>query len=99
MFRCAWKRARHWHTDTAPVEIDNRYWETSDEWDELGTGIHVDVMYRALADTRAHLSRVLHQHEASIGYTTCIVHNLATCRVLPDKRGVLGALQAYARQP
>jgi hypothetical protein len=82
-----------------PIEIDNRYWETGDEWDEQETGVHVDVMYRALGATYTDLSRVLQQHEASIGYTTCIVHNLSTCRVLFDRGGSSGRYKPSPASP
>ncbi len=93
------RRSELAHRRGTPVEIDNWYWETGDEWDERESGIHIDVMYRTLRGTHADLSRVLLEHEASIGYTTCVVHNLSNCRVLFDRRGELAALQGFARQP
>lgn len=79
------------------VEIDNRFWEPGDEWDEDGT--HVDVVYRDLAATREDLARVLDRHEASMGYTTSLWHNVLTARVLFDRRGQFARLQAFAQRP
>ena len=81
------------------VEIDNRFWEPGDEWDEEETGLHVDVVYRDLAATREDLARVLDRHEPSMGYTTCLWHNVLTSRVLFDRRGLFAGLQDVARRP
>ena len=80
-------------------EVDNRFWEPGDEWDERATGIHVDVMYRDLAETRAQLERVLDRHEADLGYTTCLWHNVINARILFDRGGRLAALADFARRP
>jgi predicted nucleotidyltransferase len=80
-------------------EVGNSFFEFGDEWDEKDTGIHVDVMYRDFTGTESQLDRVLVQHEASIGYTTCIWHNVLTCQTLFDRSGKLTALKdAASRQ-
>ncbi len=81
------------------VELDNRFWEHGDEWLDASAGIPVDVTYRSLADTIAALDRVLVRHEAALGYTTSMWHNIATAEVLVDKDGHLRRLQSVARQP
>lgn len=81
----------------SPVGIDNRFWEPGDEWDE--DGIHVDIMYRDLAATREALARVLDRHEASMGYTTSLWHNVLSSQALFDRHGHLARLQAIARRP
>ncbi|KAB0679606.1 nucleotidyltransferase domain-containing protein [Aureimonas leprariae] len=80
-------------------EIDNRFWETGDEWDEAASGIHVDVMYRSPAFAEDELARVLDRHEARIGYSTCLWHNILTSRGLFDRDGWFARLQASARRP
>jgi predicted nucleotidyltransferase len=83
------------------AEVDNRFWETGDEWDELGPEgdlLHVDVMFRAPAWIEGELARVLDRHEASIGYTTALWHNVRTSRILFDRRGWLAELKQVAER-
>ncbi|MEF2073051.1 nucleotidyltransferase domain-containing protein [Consotaella aegiceratis] len=80
-------------------EIDNRFWETGDEWTEAASGLHVDVMYRTRVWTEEQLDRVLDRHEPQIGYSTCIWHNIATARPLFDRTGWFATLQDRAGQP
>lgn len=81
------------------TEIDNRFWETGDEWVDLDTGLHVDIMYRSPAWMEAQLDRVLVSHEASVGYSTCFWWNVKTSLPLFDRHGWLSSLQARAEQP
>jgi hypothetical protein len=80
-------------------EIDNRFWETGDEWDERDTGTHIDVMYRDFAGIRQSLKHLLEYHQAAIGYTTCLWHNIQNCRILLDRTGTLAQLIFYASRP
>lgn len=81
------------------VELDNRFWETGDEWDERGSGIHVDVMFRSPAFAEDSLARVLDRHEASLGYSTALWHNLRTSKILLDRDGWLARVIASAGRP
>ncbi|WP_102127691.1 nucleotidyltransferase domain-containing protein [Deinococcus planocerae] len=81
------------------AEVDNRWWEPGDEWLERGDGLHVDVMFRRAADFDAHLTALLERHEARLGYTTALWHNLRTCEVLFDREGWLADLKWRADQP
>lgn len=81
------------------TEIDNRFWETGDEWVDAETGLHVDIMYRSPAWMEAQLDRVLVSHEASVGYSTCFWWNVKTSLPLFDRHGWLSSLQARAEQP
>jgi hypothetical protein len=80
-------------------EIDNRVWETGDEWTDRDSGTVVDLMYRSPEWIEGELARVLDQHQASLGYSTCLWHNVRTSRLLFDRYGWFEALQAKARQP
>jgi predicted nucleotidyltransferase len=75
------------HRRNAPVaEIQNMFWEPGDEWREP-TGTYVDVMYRSKGWMENKLHRVLVDHQAEVGYTTCFWHNILHSQVLFDRDG------------
>ncbi len=82
--------------DGRGVEIDNRFWETGDEWEDAGSGIAVDVTYRSPRWAEDQLDRVLVQHQASTGYTTAVWHNVRMSRVLADPHRWYEVLQTRA---
>ncbi len=81
------------------TEIDNRLWETGDEWDDVPAGTRVDVMYRDPAWVEGELSAVLDRHQAKLGFTTCVWHNVLTSEPLFDRVGWFALLQERARRP
>lgn len=80
-------------------ELDQSPWEPGDTWLDATTGRTVDVMYRDPAWIADQLDRVLRRHEASLGYSTALWHNVLTARPLVDHRGWFARLQRTARQP
>ena len=52
-------------------------------------GIDIDILYRDLDAFVADVASVVEQHQARNGYTTCMWHNLRTCRILFDRNGRL----------
>lgn len=80
-------------------ELDHHVWETGDAWVDGATGVVVDVTYRAPGWIEGELARVLDRHEASVGYSTAIWHNVRAARSLVDRDGWFAALQARARVP
>jgi hypothetical protein len=83
----------------AEAEIDNRYWETGDEWIDAASGVRVDVMYRSPGWIEDQLDRVLIRHEAALGYSTCFWHNVRHSEAIFDPRGWYRALQVRAQAP
>jgi hypothetical protein len=92
-------RARIATVSAEYAEVDNQFWESGDEWIDATTGIHVDVMFRTMAWIEDQLDRVLRQHQASVGYSTCFWHNVVTSLPLYDRAGWFQRLQKDARQP
>ena len=70
------------------MEIGNHYWETEDNC-VLKNGVDLDLLYRDPDAFCADVADVVEKHHAHNGYTTCMWHNLLTCRILCDKRGRL----------
>lgn len=74
------------------MEIGNQFWETEDNC-TLNNGVDIDILYRNLDDFAADVADVVEQYHPRNGYTTCMWHNLTTCRVLYDRNGRLQAVK------
>lgn len=81
------------------AEVGNDVWEPGDEWRERDSQRKIDVMFREVPWIEAQLDRVLQQQQASVGYTTCIWHNVRSSQPIYDRTGWFSALQEKARQP
>lgn len=81
------------------LSIGNHFWEPGDEWVALQDGTVVDIMYRSPAWIEEQLDRVLSRHQASLGYSTCLIHNVLHSKPLYERDGWFAALQAKAGQP
>ena len=80
------------------AELDNRFYEPGDEWlDRAGIGL--DVIHRDPAWIEDRIAAAMERHEPQLGYSTCLVHNVATARALHDPSGWYAALSARARAP
>lgn len=75
------------------MEIGNRFWEYEDNC-VLNSGVDIDILYRDLDDFTADLARVVEEFRPGNGYTTCMWHNLLTCKVLYDRDGRLTRARA-----
>lgn len=74
----------------AHMEIGNHFWELEDNC-RLNNGVDIDILYRNLDDFTADVADVVEQCHGRNGYTTCMWHNLRTCKVIYDKNGRLTA--------
>lgn len=74
------------------MEIGNHFWEYEDNC-ILKNGIDIDIIYRNLDAFAKEISDVVDKYYAHNGYTTCMWHNLCTCRIIYDEDGRLSSLQ------
>lgn len=72
------------------VEYGNHFWELEDNG-TLNNGIDFDILYRDLDDFTAGVARVVEHHQAGNAYSTCMWHNLITCKIIYDGTGRLTA--------
>jgi hypothetical protein len=80
-------------------EIGNEFWEPGDEWRDLSSGISIDIIYRRPSWLEDQLQRVLIRHEASVGYSTCIWHNVRFSSSIVDRDGWYERMKAWSNQP
>lgn len=78
--------------DCSYMEIGNAFWELEDDC-TLKDGTDIDILYRSMDGFRDGLAAVVEQGAAYNGYTTCMWHNLLTCRILYDRDGGLQGLK------
>ena len=72
------------------MEIGNHFWEYEDNC-TLNDGIDIDILYRNLEDFTRDVADVVEACHGRNGYTTCMWHNLRTCKILYDENGHLAA--------
>ena len=70
------------------VEYGNHFWELEDNG-TLKSGVDFDLLFRNLDDFTAGLAWVVEGCHPSNGYTTCMWHNLLTCKIIYDRDGRL----------
>lgn len=75
------------------VEYGNHFWELEDNGTFL-SGIDFDLLYRSLPDFVKVVASVVEDCNAHNGYTTCMWHNLRTCKIVFDRHGNLSAAKS-----
>jgi len=75
------------------MEIGNHFWELEDNC-TLKNGIDMDILYRNLENFSDDVASVVEQCNPRNGYTTCMWHNLITCKILYDRDGRLAAAKS-----
>lgn len=81
------------------AEVDNRFFGPGDEWILKDSAIHMDFMYRCLDWANEEINRVWMNHQASIGYSTCFLYNIATSKIIYDKNHKFEQLQKMLNTP
>ena len=76
------------------VEYGNCFWELEDNG-TFKNGVDFDLLFRNLDDFAAGVAHVVENFQACNGYTTCMWHNLLTCKIIYDRDDRLA--QAKAR--
>jgi hypothetical protein len=66
------------------MEIGNTYWETEDNCILLN-GIFIDIIYRNFTNFTQTIADVVEKNVCFNGYTTCLWHNLSTCKIAYDR--------------
>lgn len=70
------------------MELGNRFWEYEDNC-RLNGGVDIDLLYRDLDRFADGVAEVVERFQACNAYTTCMWHNLLTCKIIYDKNGRL----------
>lgn len=74
------------------LEFNNQFWETEDDG-VLKDDTKINILYRNFSWIEKELAKVVFQHQASVGYTTCFWHNVITSRLLFDRTHKGASLQ------
>ena len=80
-------------------DLNLQFWDLGYEWYDEETGIEVDVIYWATSWLEGQLDRVLVEHQASTGYSTCFWHTVRNSLILYDKSGWLHGLKEKSLVP
>lgn len=72
------------------AEYGNQFWELEDNGTLMG-GIDFDLLFRDLDEFTAGIANVVEKFIPCNAYTTCMWHNLVTCKIIYDRTGRLTA--------
>ncbi|KPV54024.1 hypothetical protein SE17_06195 [Kouleothrix aurantiaca] len=79
------------------ANIGMDFWGPGDEWFHRVTGIEIDSMYFDCAWMEGQIARVLDEHQASMGYSTCFWRTVRQSQPLFDRNGWFRGLQQRSR--
>ena len=77
-------------------ELNNQFWETGDEWNIKSNNLLLDVMFRHVSWAEDVIDSVVNKYQASVGYSTCLLHNIAESVCLFEKDNWFSQLQKKA---
>jgi predicted nucleotidyltransferase len=81
------------------ADLNLQFWDLGDEWYDKETGIEVDVIYWDTSWIEGQLDRVLVEHQASTGYSTCFWHTIRNSLILYDRSDWLHGLKEKSAVP
>ena len=84
---------------TTRADLDLQYWDLGDEWYHAETGIEVDMIYWSTTWIEEQINRVLKNHQANLGYTTCFWNTILHSVPLYDRKGWFHGLQSLCQRP
>lgn len=73
------------------MEIAVNYFEEEDDC-ILNNGIVIELIYRNISDIQNNIATIMHSSNASLGYTTCVIDNLVTSKILYDDNNIYSNL-------
>jgi len=79
------------------ANINLNYWGPGDEWYHALTGNEVDIVYFDADWMEEQIRRVVDQHQASMGYTTCFWFTVRQSILYSDPNGWFAALQQHCQ--
>jgi hypothetical protein len=74
------------------------FWGPGDEWVDAATGMEVDIVYFDVQWMESQIDRVVREHRASLGYSTCFWFTVLHSQAFHDPRAWFQALQRQSRQ-
>jgi hypothetical protein len=75
------------------------FWGPGDEWFDAETGIEVDMVYFDVQWMEDQIRRVMQDHQASMGYSTCFPFTVRNSQVFYDPKDWFAGMQKICRQP
>jgi hypothetical protein len=75
------------------------FWGAGDEWYDAETGIEVDMVYFDAKWMENQIKRVVLEHQASIGYSTCFWYTVNNSQVFYDPNDWFASLLDFCRRP
>jgi hypothetical protein len=75
------------------------FWGPGDEWFDAATGIEVDMVYFDAQWMEDQIKKVVIDHQASMGYSTCFWFTVQHSQVFYDLNGWFEKLQGICQQP
>lgn len=81
------------------LELNNKYWETEDDGTLRASKMGIDIIYRSYEWIESELHYTLVNHQAKVGYSTCLWSNYLNSKILYDKHGRLQKLQDKMKIP